>query len=236
MAGKDGLEHVWGQSVIGFCRGHIARHRYFYLSALLGIAAWIAARATLPSLSGALAWDVFFCGYLVMMTALAFRITPDRLRKQAAVEDEGMIVIILVTLTAICVNLVWLFVLLNRGDKPSALLMALSIASAPLGWLMLHTVAAFHYAHLYYAAGDSNGARIKDARGLAFPGEGEPDSWDFLYFSFVIGMTAQVSDVQVTARAMRKVVLAHGVASFFFNTVLIALAVNIAVVLAQAPG
>ena len=221
--------------MIDFCRGHIARHRYFYLSALLGIAAWIGARATLPSLSGPLAWDIFFCGYLVIMTALAFRITPDHLRKQAAVEDEGMFVIIFVTLAAICVNLYSLFVLINQGSKPAALLMALSIASAPFGWLMLHTVAAFHYAHLFYAARDPDGDKSSDAGGLEFPETSEPDSWDFLYFSFVIGMTAQVSDVQVTSRQLRKVVLAHGLASFFFNTVLIALAVNIAVVLAQAP-
>lgn len=219
----------------GFFRGHVGRHRYFYLAALLGAAVWIAAHASVPSLAGAFAWDVFFCAYLVMMTRLAFRITPDRLRKQAAIEDEGMILVILVTLTAICVNLVWLFVLLNQGNKPDALLMALSIASAPLGWLMLHMVAAFHYAHLYYAAGDSDGGKASDAGGLAFPDPCEPDSSDFLYFSFVIGMTAQVSDVQVTSGSMRKVVLAHSLAAFFFNTVLIALAVNIAVVLAQAP-
>lgn len=222
--------------MIGSIRRHITRHRYFYLSALLGVAAWIATRAALPSLSSPLAWDVFFCGYIVMMTVEAFRTTPPRLRKQAAVEDEGMIVIILVTLTAICLNLASLFVILNRGNKPDTLLLLLSIASAPLGWFMLHTIAAFHYGHLYYAAARPDGRANKDAGGLTFPDTSEPVSWDFFYFSFVIGMTAQVSDVQVTARAMRQVVLAHSLASFFFNTVLIAAAVNIAVVLVQGPG
>ena len=111
--------------------------------------------------------------------------------------------------------------------------LVLSIASAPLAWAVLHVIAAFHYGHRYYADLDP-GPAVLDARGLKFPDTEEPVVWDFLYYSFVIGMTAQVSDVQVTSLTMRKLTLVHGVISFFLNTVLIALAVNVAVALAQA--
>jgi uncharacterized membrane protein len=95
---------------------------------------------------------------------------------------------------------------------------------------MLHTVAAFHYAHLYYTRTGHDGAS-RDAAGLNFPDTEEPTSWDFLYFSFVIGMTAQVSDVQVLTMSMRRLVIIHGIVSFFYNTVLLALSVNIVVAL-----
>jgi uncharacterized membrane protein len=80
---------------------------------------------------------------------------------------------------------------------------------------------ALHYAHDYYAAPDAN------ASGLAFPGTSEPDYWDFMYFAFVLGMTFQVSDVQITSRGVRRFALMHGVLAFFFNVVIIALTVNI---------
>jgi uncharacterized membrane protein len=93
-------------------------------------------------------------------------------------------------------------------------------------WTVTHTVFALHYAHHYYGDGPAPGAD-DDRGGLAFPGEEPPDYWDFLYFSFVVGMTCQVSDVQVTSRAMRRMTLMHGVLSFFFNTVILALSVNL---------
>jgi uncharacterized membrane protein len=89
---------------------------------------------------------------------------------------------------------------------------------------------AFHYADIHYF--DDPATAQDDARDLDFPGKGEPCAWDFLYFSFVVGMTAQVSDVQVKTTVMRKAVLWHGVVSFFFNTVFIAMAVNAAVSMA----
>jgi uncharacterized membrane protein len=103
----------------------------------------------------------------------------------------------------------------------------------PLGWFTLHTVAAFRYAHLYYTKRGGGGNEPGDAGGLAFPETREPGTWDFLYYAFVVGMTAQVSDVQVLSTSMRRLTLAHSVTSFFFNTVLLALAVNIAASYAQ---
>ena len=101
---------------------------------------------------------------------------------------------------------------------------------APLGWFVLHTVMAFHYADLHYF--DDPETTADDTRTWIFPAR-PPCAWDFLYFSFVIGMTCQVSDVQVKTTVMRRAVPGHGVVSFFFNTVFIAMAVNAAVALAS---
>jgi uncharacterized membrane protein len=217
-------------------RDHLWRHRRFYLSALLGIFSWVVTTSLTPPLRLAIAGDTFFAANLVLMTALAMRVTPDQLRNWASIEDEGIIIIVLITMVVISFSLISIFSVLNQSHRPNAVLLILSIASAPLGWFMLHTVAAFRYAHVYYAERLSESFSRSEVGGLKFPGTEEPAAWDFLYYSFVLGMTAQVSDVQVLTTSMRKLALAHGIVSFFFNTVLIALAVNAAVVLAQSSG
>src|ERR1700679_2173494 len=90
-------------------------------------------------------------------------------------------------------------------------------------WVGVHTVMAFHYADIHYFDDPSCEDDDKD---LEFPGRGQPGPWDFLYYSFVVGMTCQVSDVQVRTTVMRRATILHGVVSFFFNTVFIAMAVN----------
>jgi uncharacterized membrane protein len=91
-----------------------------------------------------------------------------------------------------------------------------------LSWAFIHTMFALHYAYEFYDDAPGGG-------GMAFPGgEKEPDYWDFVYFSFVIGMTAQVSDVGITSKQIRRTVTAHGIVSFLFNAALLALSVNLA--------
>jgi len=208
---------------------HIRHHGRFYGAALVGLVLWLAAWALhwpLPPLIGG---EAFFVIYLALMARFAIRITPEGLRRRAAVEDEGIPIIILLALAAVVQSLAAIFALLARAGRPDASDLALAIASVPLGWLTLHTIVAFHYAHLFYA---TKGEDARDAGGLDFPGTKEPGAWDFLYFSFVVGMTAQVSDVTVHAAGMRRLVLGHSIVSFFYNTVLLALAVNVAVALA----
>lgn len=172
------------------------------------------------------AGDVFFVVYLALMWILALRLTPDDLRARAAVEDEGILLIGLLTLGALVVISVSLFAILNHKPAPGGVQLGMAIASVPLGWFMLHTAAAFHYANLFYSqVGEENEAT--DAGGFDFPDMKEPGAWEFLYQSFVVGMTAQVSDVDVLNTRMRKVVTVHAVVSFFFNTVVLALAINI---------
>ena len=107
-----------------------------------------------------------------------------------------------------------------------AIYVALAIGTVVLSWTFIHTIFALHYAHEFYGAGEHK-------NGLRFPGDGQPDYWDFIYFSFVIGMTFQVSDVAVTHKLVRRTVVAHGALSFFFTTAVVAMAVNIAASIIQ---
>ena len=99
-----------------------------------------------------------------------------------------------------------------------------SFCSVLFSWSLVHTIFTFHYAHLYYDAEKDD--KLQNREGLSFPKDRSPDYIDFAYFSFVVGMTFQVSDVQVTDKRMRKLVLAHGLISFLLNTFVVALTVN----------
>jgi len=182
----------------------------------------------LPS-AGALrpiaAGDTFFAVYL-LLAGFAFGKSAQALRARAAAEDEGMGLVVVIVLAAITISCGSIIAILHHshGRASSALLLAL--AGAPLSWFTLHVVAAFHYANLFYSR------RSTAKSPLLFPGSDEPAAWDFLYYAFVIGMTAQVSDVQVADTRLRRATLGHGVVSFFFNTVLIAMAVNAVIAIA----
>lgn len=148
---------------------------------------------------------------------------PGKLRAHAAQADEGVVLILLLALLAISVSLAAIFLVLNAEDSVLAARL-FALVSIPLGWTTVHVLAAMHYAHLYY-----HGAH----GGMTFPGKGDPDAMDFVYASFVVGMTAQVSDVTVESRQLRKVVLVHSVVSFFYNTCILALAINAAITAGQ---
>ena len=206
---------------------HVRHHDRFYAAALLGCLVWAGMDMLRPALRVVVAGDCFFAVYLVSTAVLCLRATPDDMRRRATYADEGVLLITLLTLSAVSLSLWAIFTLFGEAKQLDREAFALSIASVPLGWLTLHTVTAFRYAHLYYTQVESGEGEPADAGGLAFPGTHEPTLWDFLYYSFVIGMTSQVSDVQVLTEPLRRMTLTHGVTSFFFNTVLLALAVNI---------
>ena len=111
---------------------------------------------------------------------------------------------------------------IGDGGKRTGTQLALATVTIFLSWTFIHTIFALNYAHDYYG---EHGAKRS---GLKFPDDADPDYWDFVYFSFVVGMTCQVSDVAVASQPIRRTVIAHGVVSFFFNTALLALTVNIA--------
>ncbi|WP_299132521.1 DUF1345 domain-containing protein [uncultured Amaricoccus sp.] len=211
---------------------HLHRHGRFYLALAAAVAVFLIARLLAPGADpefrALLAGDVFFGVFLALMAFFAYRVDPEGLRRRAAVEDEGWPLILALTAAAAGFGLASTFVVINSGQEKSAGVLFLAMASVPVSWAMVHTLAAFHYANLYYARGGDG-----DAAGLEFPGgDEEPGMLEFLYYSFVVGMTAQVSDVSVASHAQRKATLTHGIASFFYNTVLIALAVNAAISIA----
>ena len=203
----------------------VLRHIRFYAALACGLAAFGAARlfgAGSPALIGG---DVFYLAFLALCLPLLTQ-SSAALRRRAKREDEGITVVLLVMLAAIGFFCAAVFAAINQKHAFDLVPVLLAGGGALLGWLSLHTAMAFHYADLHYF---DDGA----TNDLDFPGRGEPGPWDFLYFSFVIGMTAQVSDVQVKSTAMRRTVLWHGIVSFFFNTVFIAMAVNAGVAMAS---
>lgn len=201
----------------------IGRHARFLTAVATGLAVLGAASVAglAPTRSPLLAADAMFLTYIALTVPL-LRLTPDGLRRRAEMEDAGTTLIFLVAVLALGVSLWSIFVALNR-DQTDAVELALGFAALPLGWTTLNTLAAFHYAHLYYGRADE-----ADRGGLVFPGDSTPDPWDFLYFAFAVGMTAQAADVAVTRTDMRRAVLVHAVAAFVTNTTILALAVNVA--------
>ncbi len=167
--------------------------------------------------------------FLAQTWRVMLRVTPEMMRRFALKEDEGRLTILSLITASACLSIIAItFIPHDKATTPIgifALHLGLAISTIVGSWLLVHTIFTQHYAHLYYQ-GDKTLQERKDS-GLDFPGELEPDYWDFLYFSFVIGMTSQVSDVNVTSGQMRQLSLLHGVVSFFFNTTLVAITINI---------
>ncbi len=211
---------------------HLRHHVRFYCAALLGLGVYFFAPLPQHGLRILAAGDVFFVVYLLAMAAMAAQVEAETLRARAAREDEGIAIVILIVLVTIAFCCVAVIEVLNQKLAPAVLPLGMALIAAPLGWLTLHTVAAFHYANLFYAP-----AARRDRSGadgpLVFPGTSHPGAWDFLYYAFVVGMTAQVSDVQITSTKLRRATLGHAVVSFGFNTAIIAMAVNAVVVIAS---
>jgi uncharacterized membrane protein len=177
------------------------------------------------------AGDAFYAIFLLLCLVTIVGQSAGDLEQRARGEDEGIVIVVLITIATMGFFCVAVFEALADKQNLDVAALAMAGAGALLGWFVLNTVMAFHYANLHYF--DDPRSADDDERDLEFPGHGHPCAWDFLYFSFVIGMTCQVSDVQVRTRVMRQAVLGHGVAAFFFNTVFIAMAVNAAVSLAS---
>jgi uncharacterized membrane protein len=207
----------------------LSRHGRFYIALALGIATALACWAAgfeAPLLAGG---DVFYLVFLGLCLILIAGQKTDDLKTRAKAEDEGIGIVLLIILATMGFFCDAVFTALNRKHGIEVGPLVLAGIGAPLGWFVLHTVMAFHYANIHYFDDpDCQG----DEKDLEFPGKGDPGPWDFLYYSFVVGMTAQVSDVQITTTEMRKATLFHGLVSFFFNTVFIAMAVNAGVALA----
>ena len=143
------------------------------------------------------------------------------MRLHASAQQEGRWTVLAVSLLLALVILVALSLELRSARNGSLLQIALAATTVVLSWGFMNTMFALHYAHDYYNTADTAGA------GLDFPGTEKPDYWDFVYFAFVIGMTFQVSDVQISNRILRRVALLHSLIAFFFNVVIIAITVNI---------
>jgi len=214
--------------VLASLRNHTAGIRLL-LSALAGILAFALVPVNLPlPMRSAIGWDVAAVLFLLLTFMVVFNAAPEHLRRRASQQDSKMWLILAIIVVAATASLASLaFVMQQTKDTSGPSLSSrIAVASVTLmaSWIFVHTTFAIHYTHYFY--GD-RGGKGGQRGGLNFPGDERPDFWDFLYYAFVVGMTCQVSDVQVTSRPMRRLTLAHGILSFFFNAGVLALAVNI---------
>ncbi|QUS38287.1 DUF1345 domain-containing protein [Tardiphaga alba] len=167
-------------------------------------------------------WDVFTGLYLLLVFGMMLSGGSKHIRRNAALQDDGSFVILMMAALGAFASIAAIVFELG-ASKSAGPELVLAVVTIVLAWAAVHTIFALHYAHEYY--------RGPKPGGLAFPESDEkedPDYWDFVYFAFVIGMTAQTSDVGVTDKSIRRTATAHGIVSFIFNTALVALMVNIA--------
>jgi uncharacterized membrane protein len=199
-----------------------ARPRTF-ISMAIGVVAFFLLPESLRLVTRLLVgWDVFVSFYLALVYIMVLRSGIAHIRRNAALQDDGRFLILLVTALGAFASIAAIVFELGASNRSGPGL-ALATITIALSWAAVHTAFSLHYAHEYY--------RGSKPGGLQFPSgdqHDEADYWDFVYFSFVIGMTAQVSDVGITDRIIRRTATVHGIISFVFNTALVALMVNIA--------
>jgi uncharacterized membrane protein len=175
-----------------------------------------------------IAWDVFAVVFLALIGAVAVTASPAQMPANARLQEEGEWTIFAVVVFGTMMSFAAIISEFS-GTKDMAPAakhehVTLVVATLVLTWLVTQVVFAMRYAHEYYTASDGHTAD----KGLDFPGGEDPDYWDFAYFAIVLGMTFQVSDVQITSRKFRRLATVHGLLGFVFNTVIVALTVNLA--------
>jgi uncharacterized membrane protein len=175
-------------------------------------------------------WDVFSVCMIIISGVIFATMRPRQIRVLAKQEDSGRIVVFFIVLAAIIGSLMGVLLLLQNKDAwelSKGLETFIYITGVICSWMLLHVMFAYRYALLYY--GDHPLDPDTHTVGLQIPNELWPDYLDFCYFSFVIGMTFQVSDIEISSRHIRRVALVHGMISFLFNTVIVALTINVVV-------
>jgi uncharacterized membrane protein len=206
-----------------------ARPRLFFSFLAGALIFFLLPRAIASALTTRLivCWNVAVCLYIAWGGATMMRATHEEIRNRAKVRDEGSWVILILVMLASIASLVAIVLELAAAKDMTGGAKVVHVALAAFtifsSWTFVHMMFALHYAHDYYVA-----CAREHTRGLEFPGEEMPDYGDFLYFSFIIGTSAQTADVSFTSTSMRRIGLLHCVLSFFFNTTVLALTINIA--------
>jgi uncharacterized membrane protein len=175
-------------------------------------------------------WNAFAWSAILMIWLLIVLADARTSVQTAKLQDTTRSIIFLFVILAAVISLSAVAILVGgaKGMSHKALTEHLFLAGTTVAssWFLIHTVFTMHYAHAYYRDDDDD-PNTAGSGGLEFPNEQQPDFLDFAYFSFVIGMTCQVSDVQISSRPIRRLALVHGLLSFLFNTVVLALAINL---------
>ncbi len=208
-------------------RNVVAGRPRFFIAAAAGLVAALLLPGPMSRLTrGVLSWDVACC---VLLALVADLFTRERdMAHDAAAQEEGEWTVFFLTVGAVIASFAAILGEFSVSKDVAASVRGLHVALVAVtlfaSWLVTHTIFALRYAHEYY--GFTPGTAQLE-RGLEFPSEPAPDYWDFFYFALVLGMTFQVSDVQITSRKLRRLATLHGLLGFLFNTVILALSVNI---------
>jgi uncharacterized membrane protein len=206
----------------------IAIRPRFYYSALVGVAALLLLPASWPgAVRGALAWDLSAAIYVGLAFRIMLTCKAEIMRARAARQDDSRVVILIIILLAITASFIAIAGLLTEAKAASHKLLNLGLAAVTimLSWTVTQVVFTLHYAHEYYRP---SGGPHTFAEGLDFRGDRNPDYWDFFYFATSFGAASQTSDVSILTKPLRRLATLHAIISFFFNTAVLALTINLA--------
>ncbi len=172
-------------------------------------------------------WEVFAATFITSSWIIFFKLPVTEIELKANKEDGSrFFVLISILVTSFASMIIVLLLMISKDKSPNlkTITVIVTVMGMIMSWVLVHSIFTFHYAHLYYFK------EVDDAtvgKPLNFPGETKPDYLDFAYFAFVIGMTFQVSDVEIPSRIIRRTVLAHSLLSFALNTFVVALTINL---------
>jgi uncharacterized membrane protein len=199
-----------------------------YIASLVALCVALLLPSSLSlNIRAAVAGDIGFAVYLVLALQVVATCGREQIRKRAARQDDSAVVILVMILLAIALGFCTIFGVLGEAKQASGsgkvLMIVLAAVTILLSWLVTQAVFTLHYAHEFYRP---EGAQSL-AGGLIFPEDKQPDYWDFFYFATSIGAASQTSDVAIRSKHLRRLVTLHAIISFFFNTAVLALAINI---------
>lgn len=211
----------------------LTSRRRLVCGALTGAAVGVALAVLMPSWPAAttliVAWDVGCLLFMLLLLPTIWGNGPEDIRAHAAEQDEGRAFILTMVVLAAVASVWAIGAQLEIAKSEHGLVrtghVALAFGTVAISWMMMQVTFALHYAHEYY---DENQDCLgDDMRGLLFPGGEQPDYWDFMHFSIVIGVAAQTADIEFTSKALRRLGTVHSLVAFAFNTVIVALTINL---------
>ena len=200
-----------------------------FLGALAGLLAMVLLPHSLSlAMRAILGWNLGGLAYLVSTYRLMQRTRVETIKSRAAHQDDGRTMVLVLILCAIAASFLAIAGLINEAKQAKELwkiaYLLLAASTIFVSWMVTQVAFTLHYAHEYYAPTDAGGS----AAGLIFPNDTAPDFWDFFYFATSIGATSQTSDVAIKSKSLRRLVTFHAIVSFFFNTTVLALTINLA--------
>ena len=196
---------------------------------VVGVACAMFATEMRGSTALILGWDALAFSFLGSMLLTWFQHDPEDIRHRAAIDDEGREVISTLVIVAAAASIWAVGAELSLAKDAHGLMkvahIVLAFITVIASWFMVQMIFTLHYAHEYYGIDEDDGAR--DAGGIEFPGKEPPDYWDFLYFSVCIGVACATADVDIASKGLRRLATIHCLVAFAFNTIIVALTINL---------